>query len=433
MVVRTAIASLLLWCVTAQARTVKVKARDWDLEIYVAAVVAGEAGGFGQAEALKAMAVAARTFAVVNLGRHKGEGFDLCERPHCQRFLERGVTPGIRAAVEATEAELLWWQGRPAQVFYTGHCGGHTEWARTLWPTLDLPYLSGRADTFCLSAGRANWTADVEARTLEVVKQVDSGRVRQLRLDGMLIDYDAFRQWTRDAIKSARFTVSNRGAGRFHLQGSGSGHGVGLCQMGALERARQGHGYRDILGYYFTGTRVGVSAQGIPWQSLRGERVELQTTMPARDAGTLADAERALNEAERRAQRRIPFMPVLRVFPSVAMFRDATGEPGWVAAITTGRTIRTQPNPLPATLLHEMLHIVTEDRARPGLPRWFQEGLVLCLARKNAVAAASVPEVARREYSEYRRRVQALIDRYGEEAVLSWLDRGLPTDLPGRQ
>jgi len=226
-------------------------------------------------------------------------------------------------------------------------------------------------------------------------------------------------------VKSARFTLTARGPGHFRLQGIGSGHGVGLCQTGAHERARQGHSYREILGFYFPGAKVGVNAQGIPWQSLRGERIEMQTTTPARDGATLAEAERALAEAERRAQRRLSFSPRLRVFPSVAVFRDATGEPGWVAASTIGRTIRLQPNPSPATLLHELLHVVTEDRAAPGLPLWFREGLVLCLAREPATADM-VPEAARREYAEYRSRVQRSIDQVGLATVLSWLERGVP-------
>src|SRR5262249_23500430 len=155
-----------------------------------------------------------------------------------------------------------------------------------LWPTLDLAYLGGRADSFCLAAGRGNWSTDIEAKDLTVVKQAESGRIRQLRLNGQLIDYDAFRRWSRDAVKSARFTITDRGAGRFRMQGIGSGHGVGLCQTGARERAKQGHTYREILAFYFPGTRVGVSAQGIPWQTLRGERVEMQTTQPDRDGPT---------------------------------------------------------------------------------------------------------------------------------------------------
>src|SRR6185503_9374888 len=117
--------------------------------------------------------------------------------------------------------------------------------------------------------------------------------------------------------------------------------------------------------------------------------------------------------------------PRLRVFPTVAVFRDATGEPGWVAASTSGRTIRLQPNPSPATLLHELLHVVTEDRAMPGLPLWFREGLVLCLAREPATADI-VPEAARREYAEYRGRVQQSIEKFGIETVLTWLERGVP-------
>jgi stage II sporulation protein D len=109
----------------------------------------------------------------------------------------------------------------------------------------------------------------------------------------------------------------------------------------------------------------------------------------------------------------------------VAVFRDATGEPGWVAGSTSGRVIRLQPNPSPATLLHELLHVVTEDRAAPGLPLWFREGLVLCLAREPATAEV-VPDAARREYTEYRSRVQRLIDQHGLATVLAWIERGMP-------
>lgn len=429
--VRATLGLLVVVVMAAEGRTVKLRGRGVvELEAYVAAVVAGEAGVLHELpEALKAMAVAARTFAVANPGRHRGEGFDLCETPHCQRVLERGVSAKIAAAVEATEAELIWWQGSPAQIFYHRHCAGQTEPAATLWPALAAPYLRGVADSFCLSSGRANWSAEVQARELVVAAKAASGRVRLVRLDGEVVEYDAFRQWSQDRVKSAWFSVRAVGAGRFRLEGVGAGHGVGLCQEGAGERARQGHGYRDILNFYFAGTRVGVSAQGIPWRTMRGERVEMWSTQPDRDGAALEAAERALAEAERRAGRRIGFQPRLRVFPTVAMFRDATGEPGWVAASTAGRTVRTQPGPSAATLLHEFLHVVTEDRARPGLPRWFQEGLVLHLAREGDAVAPGVPEAARREYAEFRGRVRRCVERYGEAAVLAWIERGLPAEV----
>ena len=105
----------------------------------------------------------------------------------------------------------------------------------------------------------------------------------------------------------------------------------------------------------------------------------------------------------------------------MAAFRDATGEPGWVAASTLGQTIRLQPLPvlrstgkLESTLLHEMLHLVIESRAHRDLPLWFREGLALYLAD------AQWPKL--REEA----RIRALVDRHGRAAVMDWLVRGLP-------
>ncbi|MBM3797504.1 MAG: hypothetical protein FJW31_26415 [Acidobacteria bacterium] len=395
------------------------------VEDYVAAAVAGEVGAFSkEPEFLKAMAVVARTFAAANPGRHARDGYDLCEYPHCQRMLPAGVTARIRELVEATEAELLWWEGRPAQVFYTGHCGGRSEAAVTWWPGLKVPYLRSQPDTFCLAQGRRGWSAELNARELEIVTRAPSGRVKQLRLHGVLASFDAVRQWSRDALKSAWFEIRPAGAGRFHVEGFGTGHGVGLCQVGAAERAAQGHTYRQILSAYFPGTKAGVSAQGIAWQTLCGERVELWSTAPDRDRTVLESAERALGEAERCVGRRLRYSPQLRVFPSVAMFRDATEQPGTVAAVTSGRMVRTQPNPAPAVLLHEMLHLVTEDGAAGGparLPHWFLEGLVLHLARE-------APPVGS-DYARFLAHLRKLIAAHGEPAVLAWLDSGIPQGL----
>jgi len=97
------------------------------LEDYVAAVLAGESSGFRAEESLKAMAVAARTWAVHFLNRHKTEGFDFCDTTHCQDFRVTALSTRLRKAVEATSNEVLRYDGRPIPAYYHQDCGGITE------------------------------------------------------------------------------------------------------------------------------------------------------------------------------------------------------------------------------------------------------------------------------------------------------------------
>jgi stage II sporulation protein D len=139
----------------------------------------------------------------------------------------------------------------------------------------------------------------------------------------------------------------------------------------------------------------------------------------------------------------------IRIYPDVETFRNATGEPGWVAARTTGLRIQMQPaavlrsrGALQQTLRHELLHVFVESRARPGLPVWFREGLVGYLENPQPASATTTrtpresdlrqredPALARRAYLDATGRVAALVDRYGRGTVLGWLDRGLPREL----
>src|SRR5690242_17531281 len=84
------------------------------LEHYVAGVLAGESTVFRSDEALNAMAVAARTYAVRMRGRHRAEGYDFCATTHCQRVEPDAITPRLEAIAAATAGELLWFEGKPA-------------------------------------------------------------------------------------------------------------------------------------------------------------------------------------------------------------------------------------------------------------------------------------------------------------------------------
>jgi stage II sporulation protein D len=450
------------------------------LEDYVAAVLAGEAATMRSGESLKAMAVAARTWAVRFRGRHGT--FDFCDSTHCQ-WLRPGEVPSrFRDAATATEGGLLWYKGTPAATYYHQNCGGTTEDGRYLDAALrDDPYLHSHSDQFCLARDRGEWQTEVSKADLqralasagipvkyddadklkvEVLSRTPSGRVLAVRVGGATVDAPRFRfavdrnlGW--DRLRSDAYEITDTGD---HLvfHGRGEGHGVGLCQTGAAQMGEQGNDYREILEFYYPGTVLCLTAQGIRWQMLAGERIDMLTTRPAESQQLLEVAARALQEAEAATGWALSSRPQLKVYPTVAMFRDATGEPGWVAASTRGNVIRLQPpetlqraDALHSTLRHEFLHMLVEQHATPSVPLWFREGLVLYLTQAKsdrAKPASPAPgessaeletkfrkpenrEALQRAYADAQARVASLVAKFGLPTVLSWCEQGLPDNV----
>src|SRR5260370_11923764 len=150
--------------------------------------------------------------------------------------------------------------------------------------------------------------------------------------------------------------------------------------------ARQGKNYRQILDFYFPGTYLSTTSAD-DWQERNSERFELISTAREEDTAFLPDAEKILKENEAAVGWRLPFRARLQVFPTLDRYRDATGQPGWVAATTRGQTVRLQPlaqlrkrSILESTLRHEFFHLLIESRARSSTPLWFREGLMLYLS-----------------------------------------------------
>jgi stage II sporulation protein D len=432
---------------------------EMPLEKYVAAVLAGEGSVLRSDEALKALAVAARTFGVYGRGRHANEGYDLCGTTHCQRVDLAGVTPRLEAAAAATAGQLLWWAGKPAFTVYSRDCGGVTEDVSAVWPELSAAYLRSQADPYCGRGGPGEWQWRAKApdllaslgasqlrapRTIgqvTVSQRTPSGRARELTLAGagerVRISATAFRfavgralGW--DRVPSDRYEVAG-----LEFRGPGSGHGVGLCQRGADEMGAEGRSYREILAFYYPGTEVGLTGRGIPWTRLGGESIALFTTHADRDGAVLAQAERQLRELVSRTNLPAPRGIEIRLYPDVETFRNATGEPGWVAAHTVGVHVDLQTA---GALRHELLHVLVEAHAAAGLPIWFREGLVEYLENPSAArvadkapADADLRQIAdagraRRAYSEAAGAVARLVHRYGEGKVLGWLASGLPPE-----
>jgi stage II sporulation protein D len=261
-------------------------------------------------EALKAQAVAARGELLSKIGtRHIGDPFRLCSRTHCQVYSGAGhETARTTAAVEATRGEVLFEAtGGLADPVYSANCGGHTENNENVWPEMPAlaslrghrdaerraadPYAKGITSAnvaefianpppaYCgharLGAGdRFRWTVTRSPeelqkllakyhlgaiRSIEVLERGVSGRARAVRVTGtarsQVIRGELRIRQALGNLRSSLFVVEMQGGGA-RFRGAGFGHGVGLCQTGAIGMAEAGKSYREILRHYYTGTTL---------------------------------------------------------------------------------------------------------------------------------------------------------------------------------
>lgn len=446
-----------------------------DSERYVTLALQGEAATGDPPESLKAMAVAIRTFALQNAPRHAKGGFDLCDSTHCQALRYQKPAPDIERAVLDTAGETLWFTGKRAAVFYTQNCGGTTEAARNLWPGVNALWLSEHADPWCVRRAPAVWHADVRIadlapvfhaegwklppsiQSVRILRRTAAGRAQSLQFSGQgaaaTVSASSFRfavdramGWNR--LRSDWYSVSIDGA-TLHFTGRGYGHGVGLCQAGALQMATEGRSYREILAFYFPGTKIGVTPDDSGWRKAQENDLTLISVSDAPALRTAASA--AWSGAQQLFPPQTRVDPVVRVFPTTELFREWSREPGWALAATRGSELSLQPpNVLAkrgnqsATLLHEFLHVLVENESSPATPLWLREGLVEALSEKSspdesipmsnidpldrALTHPATWDDAMRAHAQAAALVRTLISRYGIQQVRAWLRTGIPQD-----
>jgi stage II sporulation protein D len=247
------------------------------LDEYLYGVLPSEVSENWPAEALKAQAVAARTYAVFRAQESPSKLYDLDDSTRSQVYLGTSKEgQHSRAAVDSTKSLVLSYQGALAQTFFFANSGGHTADSRTVWGS-NLPYLHGVDDPFAEGGEHYHWHVSIDQDALlaalrkaghpiqdfeaiEVLGHDDSDRVTRLRLSGrgsnLELSGNAFRQALGgDQLRSTNFKWSRRGDSN-DFSGYGWGHGVGLSQEGAEAMARKGYSYKQILEFYFPGTRV---------------------------------------------------------------------------------------------------------------------------------------------------------------------------------
>jgi stage II sporulation protein D len=260
--------------------------KKMSLEDYVLGVVAAEGSTEDQPDALKALAIAVRTYALKNLGRHRTEGHDFCTTTHCQRFMDP-ASAQLRSSVVAAVRETggLYLRDEKQQLadsYFSASCGGVTANMQTLWGAKAPSYLRGVLDEYCATMPHHSWTDVIPSAQLLkalrrdtrtdpgatlndviVTRRDATGRAESITIGGehrrTVSGWDfkiiVGRALGWNLLKSSRFEIARAGTD-FIFRGSGFGHGLGLCQEGAHVMAQRGANYSRILAKYFPGTSV---------------------------------------------------------------------------------------------------------------------------------------------------------------------------------
>ena len=239
-------------------------------ESYVAGTVQWESGFNHHDIFYQVQAIIIRTYALRNLERHSHEGFQLCDRVHCQAYYGKSTEASIIAAVDRSRGEVVVdHKGNLLNTVYHANCGGQTVNSEDLW-TEALPYLRSDKDTYCTGMPGAHWQATIRAHDLKSFLQQRFGyNPSENEWKGIT----GFRQSSRRhyidpdervqlrhireqfGLRSTYFSIRSDGE-NLHLTGKGYGHGVGLCQEGAMQRARHGYSREEILKFYYRNASI---------------------------------------------------------------------------------------------------------------------------------------------------------------------------------
>ncbi|MDO4545217.1 MAG: stage II sporulation protein D [Bacillota bacterium] len=275
-------------------RTETKKTETIDFEDYVKGVVSGEMPSSFHPEALKAQAVAARTYSLARVLKAEDGGnpeahpdAPLCDSTHCQVYRSERELEALKGdswmkdgwekicqAVDDTEGELLYYDGQlVAQALFHSSSGGKTENSEDVFASA-VPYLvsvespyeeeathKNEKNTFSISdfskaikAKYANISfGEINASNIKIISRSSGGRVEKMQIGGGIIEGRNVREALE--LPSANFDISISGD-TITFTSSGSGHGVGMSQYGANGMAKKGYDYKKILSHYYSGTEV---------------------------------------------------------------------------------------------------------------------------------------------------------------------------------
>jgi len=244
-----------------------------DISNYLSGVVESEGGSGRELEYYKVQALMSRTYALKYIHKHDNEGFSLCDRVHCQAYHSMlRFSPTIEEAVVNTDGIVMEDENDElVDAYFHANCGGQTSEAEFVW-NVNISYLNSFKDTFCVYTKQATWEKRIPQQQWAdfLVKRYNyplndsiygplifsfnqNERMAFYQSPALGIPLRDLR--TEFNLKSTFFSTYPEGM-EVVIRGRGFGHGVGLCQEGAMRMAKYGYNYHQIAVYYFPGIHL---------------------------------------------------------------------------------------------------------------------------------------------------------------------------------
>ncbi len=239
-----------------------------NLENYIEGVVQSEAGKNISLEYYKLQAILCRTFLLSHLNRHEAEGFQLCDDVHCQAYLNKATEANIVKGVLETRGLVIVDNDLNliTSAFHS-NCGGVTCNSQDVW-SISTSYLKSVKDTFCIHSFNAVWQRTIPLEDWKAYLQLKhklpmndssaftgatsfsqlNGRTTYFMDRNLKIPLKIIRADFK--LRSTYFSIEQVGDS-VRFNGRGYGHGVGLCQEGAMRQALLGYSYKQILNFYY--------------------------------------------------------------------------------------------------------------------------------------------------------------------------------------
>jgi len=237
------------------------------LDNYIAGVSEAESGSYSQIEFYKVQAILARTYALAHITKHQLEGFNMCDQVHCQAFFGKSNEAKIIQAVNATKGKVVVDEDMNLIVaVFHSNSGGQTVNSEDVWgkPTT---YLRSVVDTFSLKMPNARWQRKIPVvdwldylkikHNYPVADSVARWQALHFKQESRKInlEYNNVRVPLKNVradfqLKSTFFSLETIGD-TVVFNGRGFGHGIGMCQEGAMKMTKSGYNYKDVLNFYY--------------------------------------------------------------------------------------------------------------------------------------------------------------------------------------